>query len=64
MSRTVQLEYLRPSATVPVLQPLAGLPNSILPIEGGRILLLRDYSSNIRQQLKLLEELDQKQPRK
>jgi type II secretory pathway component GspD/PulD (secretin) len=59
MSRTVHLSHLKPSETVPVLMPFANLPNSILPIDSQRILVLRDYSSNIRQQLKLLEELDQ-----
>ena len=61
MSRTVRLQNLKPSETVAILQPLAKLPNSILPIDSQRILLLRDYSSNIRQQLRFLEELEQKQ---
>jgi type II secretory pathway component GspD/PulD (secretin) len=60
MSRTVHLQHLKPSETMPLLQPLAGLPNSIVPIDAEGILLLRDYSSNIRRQLKLLEELEQK----
>ncbi len=64
MSRTVHLQNLKPSETVPVLQPLAKLPNSILPIDSQRVLLFRDYSSNIRKQLKLLEELDQPGSRK
>lgn len=64
MSRTVRVQNLRPSEVVPVLQPMANLPNSILPIDSQRMLVLRDYSSNIRKQLKLLEELDQKQPGK
>jgi type II secretory pathway component GspD/PulD (secretin) len=61
MSRTVRLQHIKPSHAVQVLQPLANRPNSILPIDSQGVLLLRDYSSNIRQQLKLLEELDQKQ---
>ena len=58
MSRTVHVKYLRPSEAVPLLMIYANLPSSIVPIEYGQILLLRDYSSNVRQQLKLLEELD------
>lgn len=61
MSRTVRLQNLKPSEVVPAMQPLAKLPNSILAIDSQGVVLLRDYSSNIRQELKLLEELDQKQ---
>lgn len=64
MSRTVRLQNLKPSETMAILQPLAKLPYSILPIDSQRILLLRDYSSNIRQQLKFLEELEQKESMK
>ena len=63
MSRTVHVQNLKPSEMMAVLQPLAKLPNSIMPIDSQRVLLLRDYSSNIRQQLKLLEQLDQEPPR-
>lgn len=62
MRRTVHLQRLKPSETVPVLTGFSKLPNSILPIDSQQVLLLRDYSSNIRQQLKLLEELDREQP--
>ena len=58
MSRTVHLEHLRPSQTLPILAVYANLPNGILPLDHHQTLLLRDYSSNVRQQLKLLEELD------
>lgn len=64
MSRTVHVQHFKPSEIVPVLQPYANLPNSILPIDSQQMLVLRDYSSNIRQQLKLLEELEQKQTSK
>jgi hypothetical protein len=42
-----------------VLQPLASLPNSIVAVDAEHLLILRDYSDNIRQQLKLIEELEQ-----
>jgi type II secretory pathway component GspD/PulD (secretin) len=63
MTRTVQLKNLKPSQTLPVLAPLAGLPNSIMAIDDQRLLILRDYSINIRRQLQLLEELEQKSSR-
>jgi type II secretory pathway component GspD/PulD (secretin) len=60
MCRTVLLKNLKAIHLVPVLQPLAKIPNSILPIQSNNLLLLRDYSSNIKQQLRLLEELERK----
>jgi len=58
MTRTVHLKKLTPSEVLPVLAPLAGLPNSILAADSQRLLILRDYSANIRRQLQLLEELE------
>jgi general secretion pathway protein D len=58
MMRKVQLKTLRPSEVVPVLQPLAKTPNSILPIDYSKELVLRDYSSNIRRMLQLLQDLE------
>ena len=63
MSRSVQLKNLKPSQVVPMLAPLAGLPNSIVAIDDQQLLILRDYSINIRRQLQLLEELETKPSR-
>lgn len=58
MMRTVQLKKLRPSELVPVLIPFCKAPGAVLPIDSQRQLILRDYSSNIRNVLKLVEELE------
>ena len=60
MMRTVHLKNLKPSEMFPVLQPFAKLPNSILAIDKQQLLILRDYSANIRQELRMIEELEQK----
>ncbi|HAO79397.1 MAG TPA: hypothetical protein DCQ92_10560 [Verrucomicrobia subdivision 3 bacterium] len=60
MMRTVHLKNLKPSETIPMLAPFAHLPNSLIAIDGKQILILRDYSANIRQQLRMLEQLDRK----
>ena len=60
MKRSVQLTNIRADEVVPVLQPFARLSNSILVIPNRNQLILRDYSSSVRQELKLLEQLDQK----
>jgi type II secretory pathway component GspD/PulD (secretin) len=58
MMCTVRLKRNRPSELVPALQPFAKVPNSILAIDSSRLLILRDYSANIRRMLKLIEELE------
>ncbi len=58
MMRTVQLKKLRPSELVPVLMPFSKAPGAVLPIDSRGQLILRDYSSNIRKMLKLLEDLE------
>jgi len=59
MTRTIRLKYFRAIDAVPLLAPLAKLDNSIVCVQSQNLLILRDYSSSIRQQLKLLETLDQ-----
>ncbi len=61
MSRTVRLKNARANDVLPKLQPFAKLPNSIVVVPDRNLLVFRDYSSSIKQELKLLEQLDQKQ---
>ena len=63
MMRTVQLKKLKPSELVPVLMPFCKAPNAILPIDSRGQLILRDYSSNIRKMLKLVEDMENKASR-
>ena len=58
MMRTVQLKKLRPSELLPVLMPFCKAPNAVLPIDSRGQLILRDYSSNIRKMLKLVDDLE------
>lgn len=63
MMRTVQLKKLRPSELVPALMPFGKAPNAVIPIDSRSQLILRDYSSNIRKMLKLVEDLESKASR-
>lgn len=63
MTRTVHLKKLKPSEVLPMLAPFAGMPNGMIAMDNQRLLILRDYSANIRRQLQLLEELDHKSTR-
>ena len=40
------------------LQPFAMLPNSILAIDSANLIVLRDFSSNVRRMLEVLERVD------
>jgi general secretion pathway protein D len=54
----VQLRYVKPTEMVPVIQPFARLANSILPIDGNGILVLRDYAENVKRMLEMIEQVD------
>ena len=58
MMRKVTLKYLKPSEAMCAITPFSKLRNSIIAIDGEKLLILRDYSATIRQQLQLLEQLD------
>jgi type II secretory pathway component GspD/PulD (secretin) len=62
MTRNIHLANIRPSEALPMLLPYANLPNSIVPIDARQTLVIRDYSSNVRQELQLLEQLDTPAP--
>jgi type II secretory pathway component GspD/PulD (secretin) len=58
MVRIIKLKHQDPTEIIPALAPLAKLPNSIVAIRNGRILILRDYSANIRRMLQVVEKMD------
>jgi hypothetical protein len=58
----VKLEKLRPEEATPFLQPFSKLPNSIIGVRGSPILFLRDYSSNVRRMLEVLEKVEANAP--
>jgi type II secretory pathway component GspD/PulD (secretin) len=58
----VTLRKLKPEQATPVLQPFAKLPNSIIGVRGSDVLILRDYSSNVRRMLEVLEKAEANVP--
>ena len=58
MVYVVELTSRKPSDVLPSLQPFAKMPNSIVAINDGGLLILRDYSSNIRRMLQIIERLE------
>jgi|GEM_PF-138621 len=58
VTHIVQLKYARPSEMVAVLTPFGKIPNAILPIDSSQILVLRDYTENLKRMLELIEKID------
>ncbi len=60
MIRVVQLTNVRPSALVQILAPFssARIPNPIMPIEDNQVLVLRDFTENVKRMLEIIKQLD------
>jgi type II secretory pathway component GspD/PulD (secretin) len=58
MSRTVQLKKVKAVEVMAVLMPLTKTPNALLPIQSQNLLVIRDYSANVKRMLKMLQELE------
>ena len=55
----VQLKNRAAEEVIGALQPFARMPNSIVAIKGSDVLVLRDYSVNVRRMLLVLEKIEQ-----
>jgi general secretion pathway protein D len=58
VTQVVQLEVALPSEVAQLLQTFAKTPQGIVPIDSSMILVLRDYASNVRSMLQLIERVD------
>ena len=60
VTHVVQLTNAKPSEVVQALTPFAsaGLANGILPIDSSQILVLRDYSENVKRMLEMVKKID------
>ncbi|HEY1718064.1 MAG TPA: secretin N-terminal domain-containing protein [Verrucomicrobiae bacterium] len=57
VTHIVQLNYVKPSAIVPAIQPLAKLKD-IIPIDDNGILVIRDYAENVKRMLEMIQQID------
>jgi general secretion pathway protein D len=53
-----KLKHLSAEQAASSLQPFAKLPNSIIGARGSDVIILRDYSSNVRRMMEILEAVD------
>jgi len=58
VTHVVQLKYVKPSEMLPIIQPFAKIPNSILPVEANGILVIRDFSENVKRMLEMIAKVD------
>jgi general secretion pathway protein D len=58
VTHVVQLQYAKPSELLQVLQPFSKIPNAILPIDSSQILVLRDFTENVKRMLEMIKEID------
>jgi general secretion pathway protein D len=58
LTHVVQLKYAKPSEMVQVLQPFSKVPNAIVPIDSSQILVLRDFTENVKRMLEMIAKVD------
>jgi type II secretory pathway component GspD/PulD (secretin) len=58
MTCTVRLKDADPQHVFTLLQTASRMPNGIVYNPTGKLLVLRDYSSSIRQMLRLIQDVD------
>src|SRR5207244_1194314 len=59
VTHVVQLKYVKPTAMVQVLTPFGSqTPQNILPIDDNQMLVLRDYTENVKRMLELISAID------
>ncbi|MGA2556297.1 MAG: hypothetical protein ABSG04_08485 [Verrucomicrobiota bacterium] len=60
MTCTARLKNAQADQAVRMLSLAARMPNSVIYVPSGNLLILRDYAANIRHMLQLLEQADRK----
>jgi general secretion pathway protein D len=58
VTHIVQLKYVKPTEMIPVLTPFQKMANAIYPIDSSQILVIRDYTENVKRMLEMIEKVD------
>ena len=58
VTHVVQLKYTKPSDVATALAPFAKVQGSILPLDSNGILIIRDFTENVKRMLEMIEQID------
>ena len=58
VSHVVQLKYVKPTEIMPAITPFARNAAGILPLDSSGIIVLRDYTENVKRMLEMIERMD------
>ena len=61
-THVVQLQFAKPSEVVQVLAPFQKMPNAAIAIDSSGILVLRDYTENVKRMLEMIARVDVNMP--
>lgn len=57
LTHIVQLKYAKPEEVIPALTPFAKM-NNVLPVPSTGIIVIRDYTENVKRMLEMIERID------
>jgi general secretion pathway protein D len=58
VTHVVQLKYSKPSEVATALASFAKVQGSILPLDSNGILIIRDFSENVKRMLEMIDQID------
>lgn len=58
VTHIVQLKYVKPTEILPVLTPFQKMANAIFPIDSSQILVIRDFTENVKRMLEMIQKVD------
>jgi general secretion pathway protein D len=58
ITKIIQLKVAKPTEVAQVLTGFAKAPNGITPIDSNNTLVIRDYASNVKRMMELIEKID------
>jgi len=62
VTHVVQLQFAKPSEVVQVLAPFQKMPNAAIAIDSSGIIVLRDYTENVKRMLEMIAKVDVSMP--
>lgn len=58
LTHVVQMKYAKPSEIMPVLAPFSKIQGNITALDANGILIIRDYTENVKRMLELINKID------